>query len=168
MTVGVEIEPEWAAMDWRTVVGDATALPFPDDVFDVVATSPCYGNRLADHHEAKDGSVRHSYTHDLGRRLHPNNAGQLHWGEAYRDLHDRAWRESVRVLRPGGRFLLNISDHVRKGAVQPVTAWHVETLKGLGLVVVDHWELSTPRLRFGANANTRVDCESVVVLEDRS
>ena len=54
-TTGIEIEPEWAACRSRTLVGDATQLP-PEwtGTFDVVATSPCYGNRLADHHEAKD------------------------------------------------------------------------------------------------------------------
>lgn len=54
-TTGVEIEPEWAACRARTVEGDATALPADWTAsFDVVATSPCYGNRIADHHEARD------------------------------------------------------------------------------------------------------------------
>lgn len=53
-TVGVELEPDWAIADPRTLVGDALHLPFPDEAFDVVATSPCYGNRLADQHDARD------------------------------------------------------------------------------------------------------------------
>lgn len=79
-TWGVEIEPEWASMHPRTIVGDALHLPFAAKSFDAVITSPTYANRLADHHEAKDGSVRHSYRHDLGRPLHPSNSGQLQWG----------------------------------------------------------------------------------------
>lgn len=50
----VELEPEWAAHDPRVIVGDAGALPFADDTFDVAAFSPCYGNRMADSHVAKD------------------------------------------------------------------------------------------------------------------
>lgn len=47
-TTGVELEPEWAAQRAGTIVGDARSLPFGADSFDVVATSPCYGNRMAD------------------------------------------------------------------------------------------------------------------------
>ena len=64
-TVGVEIEPEWAATHPGTIVGNALALGFGAESIDAVVTSPCYGNRLADHHEARDGSTRRSYTHDL-------------------------------------------------------------------------------------------------------
>lgn len=53
-TIGVELEPEWARAHPRTIVGDALRLPFADASIDVVATSPCYGNRMADQHEAKD------------------------------------------------------------------------------------------------------------------
>ena len=53
-TVGVELEPEWAGHHLQTLVGNALCLPFADATFDVVAVSPTYGNRLADHHEAKD------------------------------------------------------------------------------------------------------------------
>src|SRR3982750_3152473 len=46
ITEGVEIEPEWAALDPRTRLGDATALPEHwAAAFDAVVTSPCYGNR---------------------------------------------------------------------------------------------------------------------------
>lgn len=47
-TVGVEIEPRWAAAHPNTFVGDATALDFPDGSFDAVVTSPVYGNRMSD------------------------------------------------------------------------------------------------------------------------
>jgi len=163
-TVGVEIEPEWASMSDRTIVGDATRLPFRSGVFDMIVTSPVYGNRLSDHHKARDGSVRHSYTHDLGRTLHPNNAGSLQWGEAYRALHDLAWAESKRVLRSGGIFILNISDHVRGGKLQPVTDWHITTLAALGFDLSERYEIPTPRLRYGANAAARVPYETVAVL----
>ena len=58
--IGVEIEPEWANCHPDTVVGDALALPFEDESFDGCLTSCCYGNRMADSHNAKDGSLRRS------------------------------------------------------------------------------------------------------------
>jgi len=166
-TVGVEIEPEWANLDSATIVGNALHLPFLEGVFDGVVTSPCYANRLADSHHAQDGSVRHSYTHDLGRRLHPDNSGALQWGDSYRNFHVRAWGEALRVLRPGGAFVLNCKDHIRAGVVQPVTAWHIAELERCGLDVIEDIEIPVTGLGFGANATIRVDHEHVVVMRRR-
>ncbi len=132
-TTGVEIEPEWAAMREGTVIGSALCLPFNDETFDVVATSPTYGNRLADSHNASDPHLRRSYTHDLGRPLDDDSSGDLQWGPRYRTFHTAAWTEAARVLRPGGHLLLNIKDHVRGGEQQPVAAWHTASLTRLGL-----------------------------------
>lgn len=156
-TAGVELEPEWAAMSEHTTVGNALALPFDDASFDVIATSPCYANRLADAHTAIDPHLRRSYTHDLGRPLHPDNAGAMQWGKRYRDFHLRAWAEVTRVLRPAGVFILNIKDHTRDGARQPVSSWHATTLiERLGFVLVDCAGVADVRhLRQGANADAR-------------
>lgn len=54
-TYGIEIEPEWAQEGYRTLVGDCTDLwMFEDGIFDKIATSPCFGNRMGDHHNAQD------------------------------------------------------------------------------------------------------------------
>jgi tRNA G10 N-methylase Trm11 len=53
-SIGVELEPEWAANHPRNRVGNATALPLEDASIDLVFTSPCYGNRMADDHQAAD------------------------------------------------------------------------------------------------------------------
>ncbi len=164
-TVGVEIEREWAAADHRTFVGDATALPFDAASFDAVVTSPCYGNRMADHHEARDPSLRHTYRHYLGRPLSPDSAGALQWGDAYREMHRRAWIEVFRVLRPGALCLVVISDHVRKGQRQRVVDWHLSTLLDIGFSVEQVLSVGTRRLRHGANAGLRVVGEKILVVQ---
>ena len=58
----------------------------------------------------------------------------------------------------------NCSDHVRKGEVQLVTQWHVDTLKSLGCKVESWHFVHTPRMGFGENRAARVEYESVVVM----
>jgi len=163
-TVGVELEPEWAAQHPRTLVGDARALPFTDATFDTVVTSPTYGNRMADHHNAKDGSKRVTYRHTLGRPLTPGNSGAMQWGERYRQLHRRAWEEVQRVLVPKGLFLLNVSNHIRQGEEVPVVQWHMDMLAGMGLALVSDTRVPTARMRFGENRARRLGFEHVMCL----
>lgn len=153
-TTGVEIEPEWAEMSEGTITGDSTNLlslfPF-DKYFDCIVTSPCYGNRFADSHEAKDGSERRSYTHDLGHTLHINNSGAMQWGDAYRKLHHAVWLQCVQMLRPGGVFLLNIKDHIRNFQRQYVGGWHVTELARLGFTLEEHHALVAGGMTKGDN-----------------
>jgi hypothetical protein len=59
-TVAIELEAEWAAAHSDTIHGDATRLSelVGDQRFDVIATSPAYGNRLADDYQASDPRPR--------------------------------------------------------------------------------------------------------------
>ena len=163
-TIGVEIEPEWARLHPRTVHGDATDLPFEDASFGAVATSPCYGNRMADRYDGRDGSRRHTYRIALGRPLSDGSAAGLQWGASYRDLHQRAWRETHRVLRPGGIILVNVADHIRRGVRQPVTAFHWEALQQTGFEPVRVRHVATRGMRHGRNRELRTDGELVLVL----
>jgi tRNA G10 N-methylase Trm11 len=161
-TVGVELEPEWANQHPNTIIGNALNLPFPDASFDAIATSPTYGNRMADHHDAKEGSTRHTYKHTLGRNLTDTNSGAMQWGNTYRQFHRKAWAEAIRVLKPGGRLVLNISDHIRKGQPQGVNLWHVAALCELGLTFHEAVPIETKRQRHGANAHLRVGNEWII------
>lgn len=165
-THGIELTREYADMHPDTVHGDACNLPEGFAMFDAIVTSPTYGNRLADSHEAVDPELRRSYTHDLGRPLDAGNSGAMHWRTSppgknaqgsrdYRALHERAWAEAVQALRPGGLFILNCCDHIRDGLVQPVTAWHCWALGRLGLVYVESRSVPTRKLQQGANSDLR-------------
>jgi len=170
-TVGVEIEPEWAMLHPCTIIGDATHLHFQAGTFDMVVTSPTYGNRLADHHDAKDPSERRSYTHDLqamtgdrNRKLAPNNTGTMLWTHPqYRSLHRQAWAEVWRVLARDGLFVLNVKDWINRGQVQEVCAWHRETITDIGFDLVAEEQVECPGLRYGTNAEVRVPYEMVYI-----
>lgn len=169
-TVGVEIEPEWAEIHPQTVQGNALHLPFADKSFDAVITSPCYGNRMADHHEAKDDSKRNTYTHTLGRKLHDDNSGAMQWGDEYRHFHLRAWMEAYRVLKPTRSttspklMIVNISNHIRKDEEIDVTGWHVAALQAVGFTHLGVRTVETQRNREGSNGTIRCAYESVLIL----
>ena len=129
-TVGVELEPEWAMWRPETVVADATDLPFEDDSFTAIATSPAYGNRMSDYTKPPaDAPERRDYVCSLGRPLSPNNAAGFAWDDPeYMELHTAAWAEAVRVLAPGGVMLLNVVDHWEEDRHIGVAGMHVTHL----------------------------------------
>jgi tRNA G10 N-methylase Trm11 len=78
-TTGVELMPRWAEMTKNTIVGDATDLPRRwTDRFQVIAVSPCYGNRMADHHQNKD---RCKACLGTGGQEHEASPGLSYWIE---------------------------------------------------------------------------------------
>lgn len=165
-TIGIEIEPEWACEHPSNIVGDALNLSFADNTFDLLITSPCYSNRMADSHIAKDNSRRITYTHTLGHKLSNNNSGSLQWGKKYQDFHEKAWLEGQRVLKPKGLFFLNISDHIRQGQIMPVTEWHRDYIIHLGFNLMYEIPIKTPRMKFGANRDIRIDHESILIFRN--
>ena len=159
----VELEPEWAAWHPETRIGSALELPYPDRFFDAIIVSPPYGNRMADTYAGVQGEHRNTYRFALGRTLTESSGAAIQWGRAYRELHYRAWQEATRVLASGGRFILNIKDHIRNGKRMRVTRFHELTLLRLGLQRIAHERVECPGQRHGANGNLRIGYESVLV-----
>lgn len=161
-TYGLEIEPEWASMHPRTVVGDATKLPFGDETVEVIATSPCYGNRMADTYDGRDGSRRMTYRLALQRELSKGSAAGLQWGPSYRALHEHALVEMLRVLCLGGLGIINMSNHIRGGEVQLVVEWWTRTVIDMGVQLISVTPVTTSRYRHGANHTARVEAEHLI------
>lgn len=166
---GTELEVEWASMSADVYCGGA--LPYMRRLltcieagsnakkWDLVFTSPCYANRMADHHEAKDDSKRNTYRHQLGRPLTEGSAAGMQWGKEYRAFHTQAWSLVYQVLRPGGYFLLNVKDHIRNGEQQPVSLWHRDMVQAIGFEPHGAYRVRTPGNRQGQNGEARVDFE---------
>lgn len=164
--IGTEIEKEWADITPSIVINMDVFkyLRFTSLRFDGILTSPVFGNRMSDHHNAKDASKRNTYTHRLGRPLSENNSGKLHWGkDEYAQFHVYLWKECVRVLKQNGIFILNIKNHYKKGIIQNVTEWHEDILLSSGLKKVEHIKIETPSLKFGQNSELRIPYESIIL-----
>lgn len=177
----VEIEPEWAAQCEgagcvRTIVGDARGLPADIGVFDAVVTSPAYANRLADGYAPSDAGrpdgrmshrTRRSYRLSLGRPLDPANGAGMRWGPKYRSLHAAVVVECVRVLRPGGLFVVDVKDHVRDGMLQRTPDWWEAVLAWAGLAVERRIAVPTAgdqnSARHRARGRATVDAEEIIV-----
>jgi len=172
VTLGIELEAEWARMHEMTLHANSLNLmrawvsnPDWGQTFDAVVTSPCYGNRMADHHEAKDASKRNTYRHVLDRPLTVGSSAGMQWGSEYRLFHREAWELAAGVLRPGGRLVVNIKDHIRGGKQQYVSWWHYRTILDLGYTALTFHCVETPGQRHGQNGDKRIPYEWVFVFE---
>jgi len=162
-----DLEPEWVEQTPKIDRVFVTSYDYRQPVhgpesFDLIVTSPSYGTRMADTYT--DGSVRHHYTAYMGHPLREGNTGAMQWGRRYRETHEAIWKAVRTVLRRGGYFILNISNHWRGGVEVQVTHWHLETLNILGFEVVETIRVQTRRHKHGANALLRCDHEKVVLL----
>jgi hypothetical protein len=70
------------------------------------------------------------------------------------------------VLKPVGRFILNISDRIRNRRIKPVSEWHLSALRNLGFELRDRTLVPTPRIRHGQNHEARVEGEWVFVARE--
>lgn len=188
-TWAVELEPEWADESmYRGLTWQGDWLLFePGMTFiqrgcwdghpqtgqlhqaDAVATSCTYGNRMADNHtpSPEDTSRRITYRHTLGRPLTENNSGGMQWGDDYRMFHVLSWRKVRNVLAPGGLFILNVKNHVRKGKIMRVAEWHRDFLRNIDFELLKDVKVPVKGMRMGENHELRVNYEHVYVFRKR-
>lgn len=172
--VGTEIEPEFAALHPRTIVADATALPFATASFTGGYCSPSYPNRMNGDYTApgwtKDPTGRRNYSlskrwlaRDADATLHAHNTaryGERRHPGTYWLIHALIWAEVARVVRPGGIFIVNCKDLPRMEVTEP----HVALLVDTGFTITHRERVHPPGYRNGAHASLRVDHEDIVVL----
>lgn len=164
-----ELEPEWLQdnkfnCDFLTYC-DAEFLEYPAEYFDAICTSPTYGNRMADHHEAKDGTKRNTYTHCLGRTLADGNTGKMQWGVEYMEKHERIYKHLTTLVKGGGLFVLNIKNHIRRGQEINVKQFHEKALLKCGFEKIEEKFIKTSGNGFGANSDKRTDGEYIIVFK---
>lgn len=162
-TYGIEIEPEWANMHHRTLCGDSTKMTHENCFFDFILTSPTYGNRMADCHIAKDNTKRNTYTHVLGRPLSDNNSGKMQFGGEYKELHKKVYSECRRVLKSKGYMVINMKNHIRKGAEVDVCLWHKECIKDIGFKFIEEYKIDVKGNGFGANMKNKIKYEKIMI-----
>ena len=208
VTVGGELESEWAAASEFTIVADALHFPAEDGSFDAVVTSPVWSNRMSDHHDAQercksckgtgmivvhavdglsDGDLgiadaecekcegtgqrdhfRNTYRHALGRMPSVGSSATMAFGSAYR-RHHRDWIvEARRLVKPGGLIIVNVANHIRKGAEVDVVGWWLGCMVGEGLLIRAVDRIPAAKLRVGANRDLRVEGECNIVAQVRA
>lgn len=163
---GMELEPEWACGSPLVVVADALEPPWPNERFDAIVTSPCYGNRMADHHDAQDDSTRITYAHRLGHKPSPGSAAIVQWGQEYRTMHEDHIAALLHCIPPGeaGLVVVNMKNHVRAGNEQLVVEWWLNMLLVRGCRLLEVTRVETPGMGFGQNSDLRAECEFLIVV----
>lgn len=160
-----EIEPDFTSITQYPVdewyYEDAEFLNLSN--IDAICTSPTYGNRMADHHNAKDSSKRITYTHCLGKQLKDGNTGKMQWGKNYKEKHNSIYKNLFKILNKDGLFILNISNHIRKGKEIDVVNFHKETLLEIGFEFDHQISIETKRMKFGKNSEKRVKTEEILI-----
>lgn len=165
--IAIEIEPAFV-QKWPQylTLGDATSLPFQNDWFDGAITSPAYaGIRFADYNRPKTPSNwkgRRGY--DLSAKflsrdetyvLAPNNTAShvrsTGTQETYWMLHEKAWTELYRVLKPGTPFVFNYKPRLNDDGLER----HNELLDTVGFQYKDQFIVPTKGYAYGANGSLR-------------
>lgn len=164
---GTDLE-EWPGRDPRVAQGDATdEASYPVGPH-LVATSPTYGNGLADHFEARDGSRRYTYRAALGRPLHENNTGRygrragLRSWSTYWSLNTEAVRLWAALGWPAA---VNVKDFIHAGERVPLVDLWALLLENRGYRITRRLEVPCPGIRHGANSAARVDHEVILCAE---
>ena len=182
LTIGFELEPEWANQHPLNRVGNALHIDMADESVDVEVFSPAFGNRMADNYDGKgkckrcdgtkvvdgepcprckgtghDTSKRATYRISLGRALSKDSGAALQWGHKYRVFHEDVLDDCWRTLRPGGLIVVDIKDHQRRKKWQGVPQWWADAVEAKGFEPLEIATYPVESMRFGANGDARAD-----------
>lgn len=183
---GTEIEACFVQCPTTVMVGDSRdpatypPLRYPNEVATagwVQMTSPTYANGMADGHLPRDGSRRKTYrkakidlTGNPEAKLEPGSMAGLGYRGTKRDgksqRRARYWEIADACVANWGSaslVIVNVSDFVSGGEVEPHVADWKALLARHGWVDQTDHEVATPRMRDGANGDVRVDHEVVIV-----
>lgn len=179
----VEIEPEWAAryVEWTPLDGSPVLEPFTGDClkwmkiwkrngtqFDGVVSSPVYGNRMSDHHNAKDASRRRGYRFQLGRMPTEGSTGVMYfWQLRFKDHHQKAVKLIGKLVRPGGYVFWNVKNFYKTvNGIEieyDVLGWFVTEFEKRGFEIEKVVDVGTPGFREGENYEIRKAMEHIIV-----
>jgi hypothetical protein len=142
----------------------------------IVVTSPPYGNGLSDHAVANDASKRYTYRKAIStiegvdRELHESNLGRYGYRSTKRDgkstKRAEYWRIADKIVgnwSSASMVILNVSDFIARGQVEPHVADWKDLLARHGWTDQTDHPVGTQRMRNGENADQRVDHEVVIV-----
>ena len=163
-----DLEPEYKSLNNYPVdlwVHEDAETAIIKGKIDAIVTSPTYGNRMADSHNAKDSSKRITYTHQLNRKLSSGNTGNMQWGNNYKEKHQRCYINFYKHLTEGGLFIINVSNHIRKGKEVDVVSFHIEAAIKAGFILTENIKMPVKRMRYGSNSKLRVDNEHIIVFK---
>jgi hypothetical protein len=168
-TFGIEIEREWPGQHRDTAVGDShvfMAANVNRNKYDAVVTSYVFPNRMTDHHDAKDGSKRHSYKHYLGRDPAEGSSATLGWGKKWRQFHREGFRLMSRVVKKNGLIIIDSKNCYKQRELVLANEWTIRTLAKMGMPLLQVRPVFTRGLTHGQNHEDRVDRHLIIVVRN--
>lgn len=164
---GCEIEPEFIK-DRRVWVGDSRyGESYPYWHRHCVVTSPVYPNGMTDHFKPKDNSRRITYRQVLAsilghdRPLDLGNMGRYGPRQGKKSA-STYWQLAAECIEHWPtQVVVNVSDCIHNKEVYPVVEHWAKLLVDRGYHISIR-RVETPRMRYGANGNSRVDTEAVI------
>ena len=163
-----ELEQEWAiqakenGVD-KIIIGDARAIT---GQYNVIVTSPPYGNRMADNFKpSKPDSRRKMYASDLGRTLSKGSVCCLHFYKKYEFSMTEIVSNFTKNIEHK-RIVWNTSNFIRNFKEIDIFLFYNELFVSFRYQMIAHEQVVTKRQRgVGVNTNLRVPFEDVAVYE---